>query len=140
MPADCNVGALSNEGTVSGIKGSGPSRGFGSQDDQELAKIVKSLKVNIKIVGCGGSGSNTVNRCMREGIYGAEMIAANTDCQAPVDSSSEQKDPAWPEGNERSRCRCNSQAVPMSNLSRKAVIAFVSRNTDLQQEAAYCCN
>ena len=61
-------------------------------------------------------------------------------CQAPVDSSSEQKDPAWPEGNERSRCRCNSQAVPMSNLSRKAVIAFVSRNTDRQQEAACCCN
>ena len=81
MPADCNVGALSNEGTVSGIKGSGPSRGFGSQDDQELAKIVKSIKVNIKIVGCGGSGSNTVNRCMREGIYGTEMIAANTDAK-----------------------------------------------------------
>jgi cell division protein FtsZ len=52
-----------------------------SKDDQELAKIVEQLKVNIKIIGCGGGGSNTVNRCMEEGIFGAEMIAANTDAK-----------------------------------------------------------
>ena len=52
-----------------------------SKDDEELAKIVEQLKVNIKIIGCGGGGSNTVNRCMEEGIFGAEMIAANTDAK-----------------------------------------------------------
>lgn len=52
-----------------------------SKDDEELAKIVEQLKVNIKIVGCGGGGCNTVNRCMREGIFGAELIAVNTDAK-----------------------------------------------------------
>jgi cell division protein FtsZ len=52
-----------------------------SPDDDELSKIVETLKVNIKIIGCGGSGSNTINRCMEEGVYGAEMIAANTDAK-----------------------------------------------------------
>ncbi len=58
-----------------------PREPIASQDDIELAKIVEQLKVNIKIIGCGGGGSNTVNRCMDEGIYGAEMIAANTDAK-----------------------------------------------------------
>ncbi|MGC8618191.1 MAG: cell division protein FtsZ [Thermoplasmata archaeon] len=52
-----------------------------SKDDEELAKIVEQLKVTVKIVGCGGGGSNTINRCMREGIFGAELIAANTDAK-----------------------------------------------------------
>ncbi|MGC8645194.1 MAG: cell division protein FtsZ [Thermoplasmata archaeon] len=54
-------------------------RNFVSPDDEELAKIVESLKVNIRIVGCGGAGTNTINRCARSGIYGAELIAMNTD-------------------------------------------------------------
>ncbi|MCK5254242.1 MAG: cell division protein FtsZ, partial [Thermoplasmata archaeon] len=33
-----------------------------SPDDAELEKILESLRVNIKIFGCGGGGSNTVNR------------------------------------------------------------------------------
>jgi cell division protein FtsZ len=52
-----------------------------SKDDEELAKIVEQLKVTVKKVGCGGGGSNTINRCMREGIFGAELIAANTDAK-----------------------------------------------------------
>ncbi|MEM0127306.1 MAG: cell division protein FtsZ, partial [Thermoplasmatales archaeon] len=52
---------------------------FVSPDDEELARIVESLKVNIKIVGCGGAGSNTINRCAKSGIYGADLIAMNTD-------------------------------------------------------------
>jgi len=58
-----------------------PRQPIASPDDEELAKIVEQLKVNIKIIGCGGGGSNTVNRCMEEGVYGAEMIAANTDAK-----------------------------------------------------------
>ena len=36
---------------------------------------------NIKIVGCGGAGNNTVNRLMKIGIKGAKCIAINTDQQ-----------------------------------------------------------
>ncbi|MEM4058353.1 MAG: cell division protein FtsZ, partial [Thermoplasmata archaeon] len=50
-----------------------------SQDDEELAKIVEQLKVNIKIIGCGGGGSNTINRLTEAGVFGATIIAANTD-------------------------------------------------------------
>ncbi len=52
-----------------------------SPDDEELAKLAEQLKVNIKIVGCGGGGSNTINRCTEEGIQGAEMLAINTDAK-----------------------------------------------------------
>lgn len=53
--------------------------GFLSPDDEELAKIVEGMKVNIKIVGCGGAGTNTITRCSRSGIFGAELVAMNTD-------------------------------------------------------------
>ncbi|MCW6167890.1 MAG: cell division protein FtsZ, partial [Thermoplasmatales archaeon] len=43
--------------------------------------LAETLKVNIRIVGCGGGGSNTINRCVEEGIQGAEMCAINTDAK-----------------------------------------------------------
>jgi cell division protein FtsZ len=52
-----------------------------SPEDEELRKLVESMKVNIKIVGCGGGGSNTINRLFHEGITGAELIALNTDAK-----------------------------------------------------------
>ncbi len=52
-----------------------------SPDDEELRKFVENLKVNIKIVGCGGGGSNTINRLFESGIIGTELIAINTDAQ-----------------------------------------------------------
>jgi len=50
-------------------------------DDIELAKLAETLRVNIRIVGCGGGGSNTINRCVDEGIQGAAMCAINTDAK-----------------------------------------------------------
>jgi cell division protein FtsZ len=50
-----------------------------SPDDAELEKILESLRVNIKIFGCGGGGSNTVNRLVESGISGADLYALNTD-------------------------------------------------------------
>ena len=52
-----------------------------SQEDEELERILSSLKTNIKIVGCGGGGSNTIDRMTEVGIAGAELYAANTDAQ-----------------------------------------------------------
>lgn len=54
---------------------------LGTPDDAELALIVEKLKVNIAIVGCGGGGSNTINRLSTAGIFGAELVAANTDAK-----------------------------------------------------------
>ena len=50
-----------------------------SPDDAELEKILESLRVNIKIFGCGGGGSNTINRLVESGISGADLYALNTD-------------------------------------------------------------
>src|SRR5437870_13654887 len=52
-----------------------------NNDDQEIEKIGESINVSIKIVGCGGRGSNTGNRCSEAGITGAQLYAANTDAK-----------------------------------------------------------
>jgi len=49
--------------------------------DQELKEIHEKAAVKILVVGCGGSGGNTLSRMMEVGIYGAETIAINTDAQ-----------------------------------------------------------
>ena len=52
-----------------------------TNDDAELEAVLASLKTNIKVVGCGGGGCNTINRLTEEGLSGAEMLACNTDAQ-----------------------------------------------------------
>ncbi len=52
-----------------------------SEQDEELRKILESKKAEIKIVGAGGAGGNTISRLMQVGIVGAEAIAVNTDAQ-----------------------------------------------------------
>ena len=51
----------------------------GCQDDQEIALLAEASKPRIVVVGCGGGGSNTVDRCLEDGIGGAELCAINTD-------------------------------------------------------------
>ena len=62
-------------------QGKGLKATLGTPDDEELAKIVEQLKVSITIVGCGGGGSNTIDRLAECGIQGAELFAINTDAQ-----------------------------------------------------------
>src|SRR5213594_3411429 len=50
-------------------------------DDAELERILASLRTNIKIIGIGGGGTNTIDRLVEGGIVGAELYAANTDAQ-----------------------------------------------------------
>ncbi|MHA1762907.1 MAG: cell division protein FtsZ, partial [Promethearchaeota archaeon] len=40
-----------------------------------------AYQANIKIIGCGGAGNNTIDRLMKIGIRGATCIAINTDNQ-----------------------------------------------------------
>ena len=50
-------------------------------EDEELRRVLAGLRTNIKIVGCGGAGCNTINRIVEEGIVGADIYAMNTDAQ-----------------------------------------------------------
>lgn len=47
--------------------------------EDDLETIITALTVKIRVLGCGGGGCNTVTRTMEEGIFGAELIALNTD-------------------------------------------------------------
>ncbi len=50
-------------------------------EDIEIEKIASQLDVCIKLVGCGGAGCNTVNRCIEDGLSGIQMLAINTDAK-----------------------------------------------------------
>jgi cell division protein FtsZ len=52
-----------------------------SDTDAELEEILRSLKTTIKVIGCGGGGSNSIQRMIGEGVQGADLIAINTDAQ-----------------------------------------------------------
>ena len=47
--------------------------------------------VNLKVIGVGGAGNNVVNRMVSSEAKGVEFIAVNTDKQALVVSSADQK-------------------------------------------------
>lgn len=51
------------------------------ETEKDLEEILQGLRTNIKVVGCGGGGSNTIQRMEEEGIKGAELFAINTDAQ-----------------------------------------------------------
>jgi len=51
------------------------------REDEELQKVLEESRTIIKIIGCGGSGTNTIQRMTAEGIFGAELFALNTDAQ-----------------------------------------------------------
>ena len=52
-----------------------------SMADRELEEVLSGLTTTIKVVGCGGAGTNTISRCVSSQITGAELIAVNTDAQ-----------------------------------------------------------
>jgi cell division protein FtsZ len=52
-----------------------------TMESSELEKILERSRTIIKVIGCGGSGTNTIQRMTEEGIYGAELFAVNTDAQ-----------------------------------------------------------
>src|SRR2546430_5834896 len=52
-------------------------------DDQEIEKIVESINVSIKIVGCGGGGSNTFFFQAEDGIRDLTVTGVQT-CALPI--------------------------------------------------------
>jgi len=63
----------------------------GKMTDQELQDVLQDLQTEITVVGCGGAGSNTIDRMFEEGIRGASLVAANTDVQHLVDIEADTK-------------------------------------------------
>jgi len=59
--------------------------------DEELRSILESRKTQIRVVGAGGAGNNTITRLMQVGIVGAETIAVNTDAQDLLYTDSDKK-------------------------------------------------
>ena len=49
--------------------------------DKELEEVLLGLTTTIKVVGCGGAGTNTITRCIESNISGADLVAVNTDAQ-----------------------------------------------------------
>ncbi|NIM46737.1 MAG: cell division protein FtsZ [Candidatus Aenigmarchaeota archaeon] len=52
-----------------------------SDTDEDLRKLLEARRADIKVMGIGGAGNNTVSRMMQVGIVGAEVVAINTDAQ-----------------------------------------------------------
>jgi cell division protein FtsZ len=52
-----------------------------SAEDEELLKLVQSLRIKISIIGCGGGGSNTIRRLNQAGVSGATLVACNSDAR-----------------------------------------------------------
>jgi cell division protein FtsZ len=67
--ADALKNSLTHQALTRGIK------------DQELEEVLSGLTTTIKVIGCGGAGTNTISRCIASQISGAELIALNTDAQ-----------------------------------------------------------
>ncbi|HID42333.1 MAG TPA: cell division protein FtsZ [Archaeoglobaceae archaeon] len=49
--------------------------------EDEIVQMLHELKTEIRVIGVGGSGCNTITRMFEESIEGAELIAMNTDVQ-----------------------------------------------------------
>lgn len=50
-------------------------------DNESLVQVLGSMTTKIKVVGCGGGGTNTIARCVEAGIDNCEFVACNTDAQ-----------------------------------------------------------
>jgi cell division protein FtsZ len=62
-----------------------------AQNNEDLDQILAELKTDIAVIGCGGSGSNTITRMMEEGIHGARLVAINTDAQHLIRTHADQR-------------------------------------------------
>jgi len=69
----------------------GTSNRIANALDTELEELLNRQRASIKVVGCGGSGNNTINRVCEVGIEGAETIGINTDAQDLLYTSAERK-------------------------------------------------
>ena len=70
--------SVKNQCRESNVIKDSPTRGM---NNRELEEVLAGLTTTIKVVGCGGAGTNTIARCIGGGVTGAELVALNTDAQ-----------------------------------------------------------
>lgn len=80
MPKSVIEGALGTAAPTGDV-GADTVGGQKSAEDMEIEKIAEGLNVCIKLVGCGGAGSNTVDRFFGQGVSGVQTLAVNTDAK-----------------------------------------------------------
>ena len=78
MPEKLIEDALSGSDSVPPTPGHVPD---GGDAESEIERVANSLDVCMKVIGCGGAGSNTVDRCWTSGLQGVELCAMNTDAK-----------------------------------------------------------
>ena len=49
--------------------------------DEDLRKLLEARRAEIKVIGIGGAGNNTISRMMQIGVTGVEVVGMNTDAQ-----------------------------------------------------------
>jgi len=54
---------------------------YADADSGDLERVLHSLVTRIKVVGCGGGGTNTIQRCTEEDLGDIDLVAVNTDAQ-----------------------------------------------------------
>ncbi|MBI4448276.1 cell division protein FtsZ, partial [Candidatus Woesearchaeota archaeon] len=52
-----------------------------TQEEAQPQAEMRIGQANIRVIGCGGGGTNATNWLYKKGIQGAEVIAINTDKQ-----------------------------------------------------------
>ncbi len=59
--------------------------------DEQLEELIEQRKAEIKVIGAGGAGNNTISRLVEVGIEGCETIAMNTDAQDLLYANADKK-------------------------------------------------
>lgn len=59
--------------------------------DEELEELIEQRKAEIKVIGSGGAGNNTISRLVDVGIEGCETVAMNTDAQDLLYANADRK-------------------------------------------------
>ncbi|MFQ3307875.1 MAG: cell division protein FtsZ [Candidatus Nanohaloarchaea archaeon] len=68
-----------------------PQKSKNHDIDEELEDLIEQRKAEIKVIGSGGAGNNTISRLVDVGIEGCETIAMNTDAQDLLYANADQK-------------------------------------------------
>ncbi len=62
-----------------------------THSDNDLIEMLEHNRAKIFVIGCGGGGSNTIERMSEVGIEGATTLALNTDAQDLLTTNSDKK-------------------------------------------------
>jgi len=62
-----------------------------AQNNKELEELLREMRTEIAVIGCGGAGSNTISRMAEEGIHGAKLVALNTDAQHLIRTNADER-------------------------------------------------